>query len=124
MRKLYEALIQVEPDNTHVRRLNDKDSEETQSERQRCVTQHPVMTLNRCEKIKRGCNSASKHKSVAQNDILIADLYLLQNPVGSLTRFREPERERDDAMTAVIGTIFLQDRVPPAGCKFLIFLEK
>ena len=118
LKKRYEATINVDLENEHVRRLEDEKLSSSGSDPQWYVPHHPVINPNKPEKVRRVCNAASKFKGVSLNDKLVAGPDLLQNLIGIIFRFRQSSI----AMTADIEAMFLQVKVPSAECKFLRFL--
>ena len=118
LKKRYQATIEVDLQNEHVRKLDGEELSKTRNNLQWYVPHHPVINPNKPEKVRRVCNAASKYKGVSLNDKLMTGPDLLQNLVGIIFRFREHQV----ALTADIEAMFLQVRVPPDDCKYLRFL--
>ena len=79
---------------------------------------HPVINPLKPEKVRRGCNAAAKYKGESLNDKLLTGPDLLQSLLGIFSRFREHQI----ALTADMGAIFLQAKVPPQECRVSRFL--
>ena len=79
---------------------------------------HPVLNANKPGKVRRVCNAVSKYKGVCLNDKLLTGPDLLHGLIGTIFRFRE----RPVALTADIGSMFIQVQVPKQDRSCLRFL--
>ena len=118
LKTAYKATIEKDLESNFVRRLDDKESSETENAMQWYLPHHPVKHPHNPGKVRRVCNAASKFKGVLLNDKLHSGPDLLLKLVGIVFRFREQEI----AMTADIESMFLQVAVPKEECKCLRFL--
>ena len=79
LKQRYEETINVDLQNGYVRKLDEKELDETKDERQWYVPHHPVINPHKPEKVRRVCNAAAKYKGESLNDKLLAGPDLLQS---------------------------------------------
>ena len=118
LKTTYKATVEKDLESNFVRRLDDKKASETENPMQWYLPDHPFKHRHQPGKVRRVCNAASKFKVVSLNNKVHSGLDLLRNLVGIVFRFREHKI----AMTADIGSMFLQVAVPKEECKCLRFL--
>ena len=118
LKQRYKKTIDVDVQKVFVRILDEAELENTKSDLQWYVLHLPVLNPNKPDKVRQVCNAASKFGGVSLNDNLMAGPDLLQSLMGIIFRFRE----KQIALTADVEAMFLQVKVPPAGCKVLRFL--
>ena len=118
LKDAYKATIEKDLENNFVRKLDQKEIDDTEDDIQWYLPHHPVKHPHKLGKVRRVCNAASKFRGVSLIDKLLSGPDLLRNLVGTVFRFRENQI----AITADIELMFLQVAVPKNECKLLRFL--
>ena len=108
LKTAHKATIQKDLESNFVRRLDDKETSETENAMQWFLPHHPVRHPHKPGKVSRFCNAASKFKGVSLVDNLLSGPDLLRHFIGIVFRIKEHEI----AITADIKSMFLQVAAP------------
>ena len=118
LKDAYKATIEKVLQNNFVRKLDQKEIDDTEDDMQWYLPHHPVKHPHTPDKVRRVCIAASKFRGISLNDKLMSGPDLLRNLVGIVFRFRENQI----AITSDIESMFLQVAVSKNECKLFRFL--
>ena len=114
----YEITINVYLQNAYVRKLHEKEMDETKHDSLWFWPHHPVINPFKPYRARCVCNAAASYKGESLNYKLLTVIDLLQNLMGINFRFREHQI----AFSMHIEALYLQVKVPPQNCRLLRFL--
>ena len=118
LRDSYSDTIQKDLELGYIRRISQKELDDTSSKRQWYLPHHPVLNPNKPGKIRRVCNAASEYRGTSLKKQLMIGPDLLQNLLGIIFRFRQGEI----ALSSDIEAMFLQIKVPKNDARCLRFI--